>query len=112
MIRYRHNHTAVVLTAEGKQECPTNIVTGNTIPALRRNEGPLLLPFGGFIDESFVDATTDQFVKLVGVAACCDEEETWTDVPDGHYVIGVHRNGRYFVLLRGGAPSTRPIKGE
>lgn len=109
-IRYRHNYTHVVIGEDGSVIGKS--VTHDEICALRSNDSPLFLKFGGFVDFESVTKGRDQLVKLINITHYTLEHDRycWEEVESGHYCVGVCRFNRYYMVLKGGRPIEFPIE--
>ncbi|ODW09005.1 hypothetical protein H058_05685 [Vibrio antiquarius] len=80
------------------------------MPALRKDGEYIYRPFKGALDNIYLLHV--QKVKLVNIVAYCDDELGlfgWQDVPLDHYVVGVYRDGGYYVLTKNGQLISHPL---
>ncbi|MEZ9418553.1 hypothetical protein BCS96_11455 [Vibrio breoganii] len=101
VIRYKHNYAYVELDGE---DVSTKILTGDTIPALKRNGERVFKPFSGFID--YQCSKGHQLVKLIGIIGFHDDE--WHELPTHCYCVGIYLHGAYKLVLRDGMPISIP----
>ncbi|MCG9785373.1 hypothetical protein L1D52_23990 [Vibrio brasiliensis] len=104
-IRHRYHYGNVLINT--KKVISGDCVTGNTIPALRKNGGYCYMPFGGVIDEDSVMRSAIA-VKLVNVTGFW-----WNDIamgsdgyeiPLGHAIKGYLMNNQYFIAIKDDKP--------
>jgi len=76
----------------------------------KRRQRYIYRPFKGALDNIYLLHV--QKVKLVNIVAYCDDELGlfgWQDVPLDHYVVGVYRDGGYYVLTKNGQLISHPL---
>lgn len=107
-IRHRYHYGLIDINEDGVVD--GHSVAGNEIPALRKDGEYIYRPFKGALDNIYLLHV--QKVKLVNIVAYCDDELGlfgWQDVPLDHYVVGVYRDGGYYVLTKNGQLISHPL---
>ncbi|USD35550.1 MULTISPECIES: hypothetical protein [Vibrio] len=104
-IRHRYHYGNVLINDE--KVITGDAITGNAIPALRKNGSLRYMPFGGVIDEDCVFGNAIP-VKLVNLTCFW-----WNDIgmgsdgyeiPLNHAVKGYLFHGKYYVAIRNDQP--------
>jgi hypothetical protein len=80
------------------------------IPALLSNGRLEYKRYLGSLDN--VALLNVQRVKLVNISAYTHDEvglTGWIEIPNDYYVVGVYRDGGYYILTKSGQPTGHPL---
>lgn len=105
-IRHRYHYGNVLINTQ--KVVAGDAVTGNTIPALKKDGSFLYLPFGGVIDDDANSSKELVVVKLVNITGFWWNDMAMGsdcyDIPLDHVVKGFCINGRYYLAIRDDKP--------
>ncbi|ELP5729276.1 hypothetical protein QTV44_002542 [Vibrio vulnificus] len=105
-IRHRYHYGNVLINSQ--KVVSGDAMTGNKIPALKKDGSFLYLPFGGVIDDDVSNNKEMMVVKLLNITGFW-----WNDmamgsgcyeIPIDHAVKGFCINGRYYLAIRNDKP--------
>ncbi|HHI5019826.1 TPA: hypothetical protein ACP5VM_003935 [Vibrio parahaemolyticus] len=107
-IRHRYHYGNADINKDGVIN--GKAITKNEIPALRKNGEYIYRPYKGSLDNVYLLHV--QKVKLVNIVAFTHDELgifDWFHLPTDHYLVGVYRDGGYYVLTKNGQPISHPL---
>ncbi|EJG0999624.1 hypothetical protein C4G52_RS22200 [Vibrio parahaemolyticus] len=102
-IRHRYHYGSILIN-EHKAVAGEH-VTGNTIPAKRKNGELAYEPYGGVCDYAFKGKM--QKVKLVNIISFFWDDDGMTEeyaIPLNHVVLGFFMQGKYFIAIKDDKP--------
>lgn len=106
-IKFHYHYGNIYINLDGVIH--GSALTGNTIPALRKNGDWWYRPFGGVIDEELAKRNARyRPVKLLNIRGFWWNDlgmgEDGYEIPSGHLTKGYYFNDRYYLAILDDAP--------
>ncbi|QFT40021.1 MULTISPECIES: hypothetical protein [unclassified Vibrio] len=107
-IRHRWNAGSLPLNEDGLLFGYS--VIGNNIPALLKDGELAYKPYLGTLDNVYLlNVKRVKLVNLNGYTHDKDGLVDWQLIPVDHYLVGVYRNGGYYILTKDREPIIHPL---